>query len=313
MNKFSADPDFSKQVIDDLYRYKHKYLVVARILVIFFGIFGAHRFYMNRPLTATLMLLSAGGVFVWWFYDVMRIKNIVNERNRAEKERLATGEPPATLGFLPIKQSLKLDEPPAWVSKRSSRSRVYGTLFLLCLVGFVLGTVSGASGTLEPSIILFIFIVASLTAARWGYASRIPVVAGLTRWVHRLRLYYYSVDPGNIWLLGLRPLYGVFIAPFFKKSRAEVGLYLELSVFFSLAFFISDLLEILQYDSLWAGISLAIAELIQTIIYTLLFVAPVGALLTTQILLSRKDWVIWVLGAACLFFMYLGMALVGAV
>jgi hypothetical protein len=214
---------------------------------------------------------------------------------------------------LPPKKALKINEAPAWVLHRNSKARIYGSLFLLSLVGFVLGAVSGSSGTFEPSIILVIFIVASLTAARWKTAVKIPFVYALTRWVHRLRLYYYSVDPGNIWLLGLRPIYGLFIAPFIKKTRAEVALYLELGVFFSLVFFALDLVEILQYESLWVGISLSIAELIQTIIYTFLFVAPIGALLTTQILLSRSDRVIWLLSLACVFSIYLGFKVVGAI
>lgn len=313
MNTFSADPDFSKQVVDDLYRYKHKYQAIALVLVIFFGLLGAHRFYMNKPLSATLMLLSAGGGLIWWVVDIIYIKRIVSRRNSAEKERLENGEAPSELSFLPPKKALKIDKAPAWTIHRNSRARIYGSLFLLSLVGFILGVVSGSSGTFEPSIILIVFIVASLSAARWKATAKIPVVYALTRWVHRLRLYYYSVDPGNIWLLGLRPIYGLFVAPFFKKTRAEVGLYLELGVFFSLVFLALDIVEILQYESLWVGISLSIAELIQTIIYTFLFVAPVGALLTTQILLSRSDRVIWLLSLACVFSIYLGFEVVGAI
>jgi hypothetical protein len=311
MNSFSADPDFSQQVIDDLYRYRHKFNAVAFPLAIFLGIFGIHRFYLNRPLSGALMLLTAGGALVWWIYDIVHIKKMTESRNIAEKNRCENGEPPAALAFLPCKKALKIDEPPAWVSIRSSKARVYGSLFLLTLVGFVLGAVTGSSGTLEPSIILAIFIVASLTAARWNFLADVPILSGLAKWVHRLRLYYYSVDPGNIWLLGLRPIIGVFFVPFLKKTRAEVGLYLELSIFFSILFFIFDIQEILKYDSLWLGISLNLAEFLQTLIYTFLFVAPIGALLTTQILLSRKDWVIWLLSAMCLLGVFLGLLVVG--
>ena len=133
------------------------------------------------------------------------------------------------------------------------------------------------------------------------------------RWVHKLRLYYYSVDPGNIWLLGLRPIIGIFYAPFNKKARAEVGLYFELGLIFSIIFMASDLIEIAQHDSILAGIGETLVELLQTLLFTYLFVAPIGALLTTQILLSRRDWVIWLLSFACIYSVYLGLQVTGGI
>ena len=311
MNEFSADPDFSQTVIDDLYCYKPKFTSVALILVIFLGPLGIHRFYLGKTLTATLMLLSAGGGLIWWIIDIFLIKKIVKEHNDDEERRQEAGEPPQDLAFLPFKKDLKINEPPVWMPKRNSKGRIYGSWFLLTLVGFILGVIAGPTGTYEPTIILMVFIVASLTAARWRFASNIPVVASLTRWVHRLRLYYYSVDPGNIWLLSLRPVYGVFLTPFTPKGRAEVRLYLELGLMFSILFALSDFIEIYQNEHLWEGIGLAIAELVQTLIFTYIFVAPIGALLTTQILLSRHDWVIWLLSASCFTGVFLGLRLTG--
>lgn len=313
MKALSADPDFSQTVIDELYCPKPKYVPVAFALALVLGIFGAHRFYLGKTLTATLMFLSAGGGLVWWLIDVFRIRKIVAEHNRIEKARQQADLPPQNLAFLPAKDTFRIDELPAWLPKRSSRSRVYGSLFLLTLIGFILGVISGPTGTYEPTIILLIFIVASLTTARWKVAARIPVIASLTRWVHRLRLYYYSVDPGNIWWLSLRPIYGVFYAPFNLKARAEVRLYLELGLIFSVLFFASDLIELSQYDSVAQGLGLTIAELVQTLIFTYLFVAPVGALLTTQILLSRRDWVIWLLSLACVLGIWTGLNLTGGI
>jgi TM2 domain-containing membrane protein YozV len=311
MNEFSADPDFSQTVIDDLYCYKPKFNSVALALAVFLGPLGAHRFYLGKTLTATLMLLSAGGCLIWWIIDIFLIKKIVREHNNEEKRRKEAGEPPQDLAFLPLKKDLKIKEPPVWLPIRNSKGRVYGSLFLLTLIGFILGVIAGPTGTYEPTIILMVFIVASLTAARWRFATKIPVVSSLTRWVHRLRLYYYSVDPGNIWLLSLRPVYGIFLTPFSTKGRAEVRLYLELGLMFSILFLISDFIEIYQNEYIWEGIGLAIAELVQTLIFTYFFVAPIGALLTTQILLSRRDWVIWLLSALCITGVFLGLRLTG--
>lgn len=311
MKAFHADPDFSQTVVDELYRPKPKYQAFALILAVFLGVFGVHRFYLGKTLTGALMFLTGGGGLIWWLIDISQVKKMVVEHNRREKALQEAGEPPQNLSFLPPKKDLDIKELPFWLPRRNSKGRVYGSLFLLTLIGFVLGVISSSTGTYEPTIILVIFIIASLTAARWKLAAKIPVVASLTRWIHKLRLYYYSVDPGNIWLLALRPIYGAFVAPFRKKARAEVRLYLELGLIFSILFFVSDLIEIAQYDSVWEGIGLTIGEFFQTLIFTYLYVAPVGALLTTQILLSRRDWIIWVLSAACIFGLYLGLNVVG--
>ena len=313
MKALNADPDFSQQVLEELYRPRAKHLPVAVALAVVFGLFGFHRFYLGKTLTGALMLLTAGGGILWWLIDLVRIKKIVSQYNLKQQQRLEAGQPPQGLAFLPPKRAMLTNELPHWFARRCSKSRVYGSFFLLTLIGFVLGVISGSTGTYEPTVILMIFITVSLTAARFRLARKIPVIASLTRWVHKLRLYYYHVDPGNIWLLGLRPIYGVFIAPFRPKAWAEVRLYLELGIVFALLFFVSDMMEIAQHDSIWEGLSLMLAEFLQTLIFTYLFVAPVGALLTTQILLSRKDWVIWLLSIACITGVFIGLNLTGGI
>ncbi len=309
MTAFSSDPDFSQSVVDELYRPKPKHVPITIILGAIFGLFGAHRFYLGKTLTGVLMLLTAGGGIAWWIIDLFHLKKMVREYNQREKQRQEAGEPPQSLAFLPAKSALSINDPPAWLPLRNSKGRVYGSLFLLSLIGFILGVITGPTGTYEPTVILVVFILASLVAARWQLAAELPVIASLTRWIHKLRLYYYSVDPGNIWLLALRPVYGVLYAPFNMKARAEVRLYLELGVVFSILFFISDLVEISQQESVGVAIGLYIAEFFQTLVFTYLFVAPVGALLTTQILVSRRDWIIWLLSAACISGVYIGLNL----
>ena len=58
----TVDADFAQTVLDDLYAYRRKHLGVARFLWLFFGWAGGHRFYLDRPLTGILMLVT-GGVF----------------------------------------------------------------------------------------------------------------------------------------------------------------------------------------------------------------------------------------------------------
>ena len=86
-----------------------------------------------------------------------------------------------------------------------------------------------------------------------------------------------------------------------------------MGVFFALTFALLDVAEASQRDSFWAGIGLMIGEFAQTLVYTYVFVAPAGALLTTQLLLSRRDRVVWALSGIALTGIYVGLSLVGAI
>ena len=46
---------------------------VALLLSFFGGVFGLHRFYVDKPRTAIAMLLTFGGLGVWYLYDLVLI------------------------------------------------------------------------------------------------------------------------------------------------------------------------------------------------------------------------------------------------
>ncbi|MEQ8859169.1 MAG: TM2 domain-containing protein [Pseudomonadales bacterium] len=307
------DPDFSAEIVADLYRYRHKRSTVAILLAVLGGIFGAHRFYLGKTLTGVLMLLTGGGGLCWWIRDMFRIRAMVEAFNSEEDTRADAQLPPQGLGFLPPRAELNLGAPPTWANKRRGRLQVFGSAVVLILIGLSMGAISGATGIYEPVVIILVFIVVTLTAARWQGISRVPILSGLSRWNHRLRLYYHTVDPGSIWLLALRPFAGLFFAPWRSRARAEVRLYLQLGVVFSLPFALLDTLEVSESDSLAAGLGPMVAEFFQTLFYTYAFVAPIGALLTTQLLLSRRDRMLWALSAATVVSIFLGLVAVGAV
>lgn len=50
-------------------KYKHVAFNWCAIL----GMFGAHRFYLGKPVSAVLMLLTLGGLLIWWAIDFMLI------------------------------------------------------------------------------------------------------------------------------------------------------------------------------------------------------------------------------------------------
>lgn len=299
--------------MDDLYRYRPKRLWLFRVLAIFGGILGAHRFYIGKVFTGLMMLLSAGGGLAWWIFDLTRTRKMVELFNEEEKARQDDGRPPQGLGFLPQKSELDIDNPPAWADKRASRARIHGGGFLLAVIGMSMGAISGSTGHYEATAILLVFIVVTLTAARWKRVARVPVLGSLSRWNHRLRLYYHTMDPGSVWVLALRPLVGIFFAAMRPRDRAEVRLYLQVGVVFSLGFAVLDLIEVSEYESTWAGIGIAVGEFFQTLAYTYAFVAPVGAILVTQLLLSRRDLVVWILSGVNVSAIYLGLFVVGAV
>jgi hypothetical protein len=306
------DPDFSAEVVDELYQYRFKSYPIAGTLAVVAGVFGAHRFYLGKTLTGILMLLSFGGGLIWWILDLFRLQKLVKAFNKEEHNRQDSDQPPQGLGFLPPKRDLDLSAPPVWIRKRGGRFKVASSAFALSVFGLSIGAVTGATGNYEPLLIILVFIAVTLTAARWKSLAHVPVLHGLSRWNHRLRLYYHTVDPGSIWLLALRPITGIFIAPWRSRARAEVRLYLQLGVVFSILFTLSDTLELSESDSLAEGLGLMLGEFVQTLIYTYAFVAPIGALLITQLLLSQRDSVVWTLSALTVLAICSGLMTVGA-
>ena len=304
-----AAPDFAPEVVASLYRYRKRSLWVCRLLV-GFGFLGLHRFYLGKPFTGFLMLLSAGGGLVWWIYDVFQIKAMANLFNAEEQRRKSLRIAPQGLGFLPPQDQLRLDQPPLWAARRSGRARVVGSALLLAAIGFSLGVVSGATGVVEPVVVLVLFVFVSLIAARWLFLAKVPLVNALVMWVHRLRLYYHTVDPGNVWVLAARPVIGVFASLWQRKMWVEVRLYLQLGAAFALLFAAGDLLEFIQGESFWRTFGGLVAEIGQNLAYTYVFVAPAGALLTTQLLLEARDRVVWLLSLILLAQLYVGWWLV---
>jgi TM2 domain-containing membrane protein YozV len=45
----------------------------AFLLCLFFGAFGVHRYYVGKIVTGLLMLLTAGGLGLWWLFDLLVI------------------------------------------------------------------------------------------------------------------------------------------------------------------------------------------------------------------------------------------------
>jgi TM2 domain-containing membrane protein YozV len=68
-----------------------KNVLVAYLLWFFLGVFSAHRFYLGRPGTAILQILSYFILigFLWWVVDFFLIPGMVRGENDELRRRLA--------------------------------------------------------------------------------------------------------------------------------------------------------------------------------------------------------------------------------
>lgn len=283
-------PDFSRRVLEDVYRYRRKRPEVAWALWLVTGLFGGHRFYLGKTGTGLLMLVSGGGGGFWWFIDAFYLNRAVSDYNHRQHARESEGLPPLEMDFMPAMPSDEdLEGPPHWAELRSGRARLIGDAIVLLIAGAALGAVTASRGDFEA-----LFAVAALMAitnfgARWD--PNLPLLGELDRWSHRLRLYYRFNDPGGPLSLMFRPVVGPLTAWVRKKARAEVRLYLQLGAVFTIGFTLLDLLQAASGGDL-DGMAL-VGDLFFTFFSVYAFATPIGAILTTHLLLERRDEVVW--------------------
>lgn len=64
---------------------------IAFILALVLGVFGAHRFYVGKIATGILMVLTLGGMGIWYLYDVVLVAS--GQFRDAEGLRLTRWDP----------------------------------------------------------------------------------------------------------------------------------------------------------------------------------------------------------------------------
>lgn len=282
-------PDFSRSVLEDVYRYTRKRPEVAWGLWLVTGLFGGHRFYLGRTISGLLMLATGGGGGVWWFIDAFFVNRMVREHNKLQAEREKSGLPPIEMDFMPaIPTDEELEGEPAWAGKRGGRARLVGDGLVLLIAGIALGAVTASRGDFEALTAILALIAITVFGARWD--PTLPLLGELDRWSHRLRLYYRFNDPGGPVSLMFRPLVGPLTAWLQKRARFEVRLYLQLGAVFTIGF---TLLDLIQASS---GGDFDVAALAGDLFFTFFsvyaFATPIGAILTTHLLLERRDEVV---------------------
>jgi TM2 domain-containing membrane protein YozV len=295
-------------VLDDLYKYPRKRQLLARALWLFTGFLGGHRFYLERTGTGILMLLTGGGAGIWWFVDFFLLRGMVRAFNTEQENRQLTGLPPVALDFMPPTWRAETTHPPTWATKRSGRARLAGDVAVLLVAGSALGAVSASTGNFEGIVAILAIIAITNLGARWHGLAHLPLLRGLDLWSHRLRLYYHSNDPGGPISLLLRPVVGLWAAAFRKRARAEVRLYLELGAVFAILFTLADLGEVVvisggDFNISFGGLA---GDMVQTFVSIYAFAAPIGAVLTTHLLLEKTDRLLWVLSGLSIVALALG-------
>jgi hypothetical protein len=299
-----VDADFAEEVLKDLYTYRPKRRWLAWLLWATLGWFGAHRFYLERPGTGLLMLFTLGGGFMWWIVDAFFIASMVRSFGAEQERRQRAGLPPVALSFMPPLQRQVLSSAPEWTERWRDAGagrralRFAGDVFVLLVTGFSLGAVAKHADVWEaPLAVLTLVALASAGAAAGRFAGA-PVLRGLLRWSHRLRLFYYFNRPGSPLALLLRPVTATVSAPFRRRDRAEVRLYLQLGGVFTVAFLLLDFGAAVFGPIARGGVPsiagifrLWVSEATITFIVIFAFATPIGAVITRYVLLMRTHTV----------------------
>lgn len=288
------------------------------------GWIGAHRFYLERPGTGILQMITGGGFLVWWVADAWRIGRMVDEHSAEQERRERAGEPPIELAFMPPRTVDVLHEPPEWTVQWSARGRAWrgmrltGDLLVLALAGAALGVLAGTDGATEGVVAVVVLIAVTLLGGEGDRLNKVPVVRALLRWSHRLRLFYYFNRPGSPPALLLRGVTGMMLAPFRRRDRTEVSLYLEIGAGFTLFFLALDAVEEVIAPLFGTGLSalsplhlaaLWLQEVLMTFLVIYTFVAPIGAVLTLYLLTRRTHTMARILGVFTLLFITIGARL----
>lgn len=65
------DPQYEEEI--ELPEVSERSRSVALILGVMGGVFGLHRFYVGRAQSAVAMVLTLGGMGIWWLYDMVTL------------------------------------------------------------------------------------------------------------------------------------------------------------------------------------------------------------------------------------------------
>lgn len=294
------------EILDDLYEYPRKRKALAYGLWLVFGLFGAHRIYLDRIWTGAAMLLTGGGLGLWWLLDAFLVGGMVDDHNALQRSRERLGLPPVALDFMPAADVDALEERPSW-DRSGHRSSVADALafpadaLVVLLAGSALGAVSGSTGNVEGVAAVVALLVVLNFGPRLAPLHELPLVGDLLRWSYRLRLFYHYNRPGGFLSRLLRPAVGFLYAPFRRNHRNEAKLYLTLGGAFVVLFLFEDVATEVVGPMLTRGDlggltgSWWLEDVLLTLVSIAAFAAPIGATLNLYLLTRRPRLTVWTL------------------
>lgn len=301
-----AAEEVPPEILEDLYEYPRKRKGLAYGLWLVFGLFGAHRIYLDRIWTGVTMLLTGGGLGFWWLVDGFLVGGMVDDHNALQRSRERLGLPPVSLDFMPDADVDALEERPAW-DRSGGRSSLAdalafpGDALVVLFAGFALGAVSGSTGNVEGFAAVAALLVVLNFGSRLAPLHELPLVGDLLRWSYRVRLFYHYNRPGGFFSRLTRPVTGFLAAPFRKKYRNESKLYLTLGGAFVVLFLFEDVAtEVVgpmvaraDFGGLTGGWWLE--DVLLTLLSIAAFAAPIGATLNLYLLTRRPHLTVWTL------------------
>lgn len=207
-----------------------KSYIIAYILWMFGGWFGAHRFYTRRWFTGFLYAVSLGIFFIGWtidFFLVYFMVRGVNKKMRAEAEEhpeFAMPEEPARLA--------------PWAGQRDWKTYLE---FPMRLVFFLFGPVLFAAvviivvDQIELLAIMVLILVATglmgsveKTLRRYRALEKIPVLGDAMQSLQQFYDYYYHNKPRSFFFYLFYPVLGFLLLPFSASARTEFKLYVRI-------------------------------------------------------------------------------------
>ncbi len=318
----ALDEVVQDQLVRELHTYRRKDLRIARIIWALGGFLGLHRFYLGRVVSGILMLCTAGGLLVWWIVDAFKLKEMVQALNDEQDRRQAAGLPPVDMDFVPVASPEVLRDYPDWAQQRLFPKgkplpayrkfwELLADVLAVMFFGFVLGAVTESTGyntaawAVFAILLMINFVDYLIPVHHW------PVARGMIHWDYKLRLFYQFNEPGRRWKLYFRPLIGLFYAPFNRKARTEVLLYLELGSVFILgrilmSLFLGDSWVMMKNFDFEGFLGNWLEGTILGFFTVYGFVAPIGAIMMKHILLRRPNYVRWGLSLVIMYFLYAG-------
>jgi hypothetical protein len=317
LNRVEVAQSAEQELVRDLQQYPLRTRRTLTLIWLFTGIFGGHRYYLQRVGSGVLMTLTYGGAGVWWVLDGFRLKQMLAAYNGEQNFRRKRGLPPMELDFLPTLDTRVLERRPVWFLAGSiARSTLRWDVAVVAIVGFILGRLTIGDGwadlNLEPLAALLALLVLVNFEPLLLTLRRYRVVQEVLQWYLKLKLYYHQNAVPKPLALLFRPLTGLFLVIFRRRRSGEARLYMELGVVFSVLFSVLSLIQGEYWSLIGKGdmpelVREWLGETVASFFMTYTCLTPIGATFMKVELLQRPVLQRLVLTAATLGALVLGL------